>query len=496
LLFCWKKTDGDYLDEKMILIAGEIAVNSRAFENLTILCDHFGSRFFASPEEKAGADFLAMQFRNYGLQNVQIEPYTLYGWKKGELVPLWGWQRQVAEITLIKPLHQRLPCFSLAYAPSTAVNGITAEIFNLESGTQDYLLTHQKEIQGKFVLDGNYVSPGAFLVERDHINLYYSTVYGHLEDLGAAGMILVNHNYGDLPKTGTARWGAMGDIPSVGISRESSQFILRQLAKGPVKAELRVKNIHIPNVISYNVIADLPGHKYPEEIIFVGGHFDGFDIAPGAMDDAAGACVVLEAARALEKHGGAFKRTIRFGCFACEELGLNGSTGYVLNRTDDDIKKIKVMINTDAVGISAKTGHGFVVCGPEDLVPYLEEILNTLGTFDRDRELPKVRYATRPYSDHWPFFMKGIPAIHFHDIPSDPIDRRYSHTTADTVDKVASKALKDSALILALVLMRLADAEELPIKHTPLEEIVETLEENGVAEMLRVEKRWLREVPD
>ncbi len=213
------------------------------------------------------------------------------------------------------------------------------------------------------------------------------------------------------------------------------------------------------------------------------------------MDDAAGACVVLEAARALAKHAGSLKRTIRFCFFAAEELGLVGSTGYVLNRTDDELKQIELMINTDASGISAKTGHSFIVCGPNQLVPYLEKVINNLGTFDRDFEIPTVTQALRQSSDHWPFYMRGIPAAYFRNIPTDPIDMLYSHTTADTVDKVAPKGLKDAALILALVLYRIAIDDEIPVEHTPIDEIVALLEETGLAENLRITKVWRREGP-
>ncbi len=491
-----KRTEVGSLNQKPLLVAGEIAVNSEAFENLATLCDKFGSRFFASPEEKASTAFLAAKMREYGLQNVHIEPYTLYGWKNGELKSLSGWRNKTASLELLRPYLQHIPCVALAYTPSTPDEGITAEIFNLESGTRDYLLSHQKDIEGKLVLAGTYVPPGAFLVERDTINLYYATLYGHLENLGATGMILTNYHFGDLPKTGSARWGDMGEIPACGISRESAQFIDRQLKKGSVTIKLRISNQSTSNVTSYNVIGDLPGHNYPEDVIIVGGHFDGFHIAPGAMDDAAGACVVLEAARALAKHGSPFKRTIRFCCFAAEEVGLNGSTGYVLNRTNKELQKIKLMINTDTSGISAITGHGYAVCGPEELVQYLEQTLNNLGSFDRDWELPPVKHSIHPYSDHWPFFMRGIPAVSFQDMPTDPIDRLYSHTTADTVDKVSSKGMKDAALILALTLGQLADVNEFPIKHTPLEKILEIVERTEVADNLRVEKRWLREVPE
>ena len=481
------------LSNKSLLVAGEIAINSEAYDNLTILCDEFGSRFYATSEEKKSADFMAKKFIEYGLKNVKVEPSTLFGWKDGKLTNLWSWKRGTAYLELVEPIHQKLPCISMAFAPSTPDGGVTAEIYNLENGSRDYILKHKKEMKGKIVLMGNYFSPGVYEDPR-YLPHGRTTIYGYLVKFGAKGMLWLNSDYGGLPKTGAVRFGFMGEIPACGISRETADFILRQMKKGVVQANIQIKNTYVPNATTYNVVAELPGETYPDKIILVGGHFDGHDNAPGAMDDAAGACVAIEAARAIAKHGGRFKRTIRFCCFSGEEMGLIGSTGYALNHLDE-MKNIELMINTDAVGISSKTGHGFEACGSKELVSYLEQISNEIGAFDRKRELPKVKESITPYSDHWPFYMLGVPAAHFRDSPADPIDMLYSHTSEDTVDKVDPKGLKDSAMILALALMKIADSEEIPIKHILLEDIVKALEEKGIAENLRVEKRWLREVP-
>lgn len=476
-------------------MAGEIAVNSEAFENLCELCDRFGSRFFATEEEKKAAEFLAYKFQQYGLENARAEPYSHWGWQDGKLTELWSWRRDTALLELLQPEARPLHCISLANAPSTEDTGVTAEIFNLQSASRSYLLDHREEIKGKLVLS---------LDLRDPPNLYRPTVYGYLEEFGAAGYLWSNRNYGNLPKTGSARFGAIGEIPACAIARETYDFIRREMNKGKVTAKVKVKNTYAPGATSYNVIADLPGSKYPDEIVLVGGHYDGHDISVGALDDAAGACVVLEAARALAKHAGKLKRTIRFCCFASEEMGLNGATGYVLNHANE-VKNIQLMINTDTSGISSKTGHGFVVWEPKELASYLDRVLDGLGSFDRNHELPSLKainfdegqsgwpFNRVPYSDQWPFYMVGVPVAYFKDIPADPIDSLYSHTTADTVDKVDPKGLKDAATILALTLMRVSDEDEIPFKQIPIERVVKIMEEGGVAEDMRKEKRWRRE---
>jgi hypothetical protein len=80
-------------------VAGEIVVNSEAGENLSTFCDRFGSRFFATQEEKDAAEFLATKLRTYGLQSVRTEANTEYGWENGKQVALWSWRREALRLT-------------------------------------------------------------------------------------------------------------------------------------------------------------------------------------------------------------------------------------------------------------------------------------------------------------------------------------------------------------------------------------------------------------
>ena len=49
--------------------------------------------------------------------------------------------------------------------------------------------------------------------------------------------------------------------------------------------------------MSYNVIGEIKGSEFPEEIILVGGHLDSWDIGEGAHDDGAG---VVQSLQVLE----------------------------------------------------------------------------------------------------------------------------------------------------------------------------------------------------
>jgi len=90
-------------------------------------------------------------------------------------------------------------------------------------------------------------------------------------------------------------------------------------------------------------------------MIIVGAHFDGHDISVGAMDDAAGTCVLLETARLISMHKDCIMRTVKFIAFPGEETGNFGSAGYVMEHLDD-LDKIKFMFNLDGAGRASRPG--------------------------------------------------------------------------------------------------------------------------------------------
>ncbi|OJT21382.1 hypothetical protein BO221_26535 [Archangium sp. Cb G35] len=91
--------------------------------------------------------------------------------------------------------------------------------------------------------------------------------------------------------------------------------------------DLRVRLQHVDSDIypTTNVIADLPGHTHPEEVVLVGAHTDAF--FSGADDNSSGVAGMLELARVLSSRR--FARTVRFVGFDLEEVGSEGSFRYV-----------------------------------------------------------------------------------------------------------------------------------------------------------------------
>ncbi len=110
---------------------------------------------------------------------------------------------------------------------------------------------------------------------------------------------------------------------------------------GPVKARLEVVNDapdkQRKNV--YDTFGIVRGSEFPDEIVMIGGHRDGW--GPGAEDNVSGIVAVLESAHAvadLVKTGWRPKRTLMFATWDAEEWGLIGSSEYV---EDDSLRLTK-----------------------------------------------------------------------------------------------------------------------------------------------------------
>ena len=90
--------------------------------------------------------------------------------------------------------------------------------------------------------------------------------------------------------------------------------------------------------------------------------------------------------------------------------------------------------------------------------------------------------------------MQGIPSISLSSYRSPSeiarVGRGWTHTSADTIDKVYPKNLKDAAMVLAHALIIIANKPEKIAERIPHEEILNRLEKNGIADILRIQLKW------
>jgi hypothetical protein len=68
-------------------------------------------------------------------------------------------------------------------------------------------------------------------------------------------------------------------------------------------------------------------------------------------------------------------------------------------------------------------------------------------------------------------------------------DRGWGHTRADTLDKLESRDLRESAILLTGLVVELADQSR-EVAHRDAESIADQLESEGFAEGMRVTGDW------
>lgn len=161
-----------------------------------------------------------------------------------------------------------------------------------------------------------------------------------------------------------------------------------------------------------NVIGILPGtdRKLKDECIIIGGHLDhlgvGVDgfIYSGADDNASAVGTVLEVARVIQANKFKPRRTIVFGVWAAEEMGLRGAT-YYAEHPLFPVEKTALYLNIDMVG----TGDTDLwVGGMWEYAELFEIVKEALDPEMQKKLNPRLNYRN---SDQTAFMRKGVPWI-------------------------------------------------------------------------------------
>jgi len=429
-------------------IVSEVYTSDDLMDNLRVLCDVYGSRWGGSKMDHDSAKWMVDWLKSQGIDNAHLEDWTFPGWERGP-----------AELEITSPIKKSFDVISL---PLRVAGEIEAKLVDLGPGAIDDYEARKDEIDGNVAMVSSARPPG---MTR---SLHRSEKFMRSVYAGAKGWIFMNHYPAYGPPTG----GISPVIPSVGLSYEDGMYLRRTLERyGEVTIRVKTtdKNMELK---SYNVICDVPGNSNDPEYVVTGSHYDGHDISQGAVDPASGAAVVLEMAKVLWSVKDKLKRRVRLMCFGVEEIGLFGAYNYTAVH-EDELGDCRFMLNLDSAGGPGRKGvrlHDF---------PELEPLFKKYEA-EMKNDVPLAQ-GVSPYSDHWPFFLKGVPC----GSGSDPgrrassTGRGYGHTRYDTVDKVIRENMRRAASNYTRLLFRVANEEGWnPRKKTP-EEIQAFIEKQG-----------------
>ena len=252
------------------------------------------------------------------------------------IVPHWE-RGNIQEAVILdfenKPLR-KLNILALGGSIGTSSKGLTANVIEVSSIKE--LGERRKEVEGKIVFFSRPMDQSIVNTFSGYSQAVDQRVYGAIEaaKYGGVGVIVrsVTTEYDNVPHTGSMKYvDSLQKIPAVAVGYLDADFLSEANKGDPnLKVKLNLDCETLPNEQSYNVIGEIKGTDYPDEVIVVGGHIDSWDVGDGAHDDGAGCIQSIEAIELLIRLNIKPKRTLRTVLFINEENGGNGAKDYAI----------------------------------------------------------------------------------------------------------------------------------------------------------------------
>jgi len=248
-------------------------------------------------------------------------------------VPKWirGEKEQV-HIVYKNGLRDTLSSLSLGNSLGTGKDGIKAQVIEV-FGLDTLDLLGKENISGKIVFFNRPMNPKRINTGHAYGEAVDQRVHGasRASKYGAQAVLVrsVTTQLDDLPHTGVQTYAnGVKPIPSLAISTLAAEKLSRQIKENNPEVFIKNSPQILDSVTSYNVIAEIKGSEFPDEIILVGGHLDSWDVGGGAHDDGAGCVHAMQVIETLDALNYKPKRTIRCVLFMNEENGLGGGKAY------------------------------------------------------------------------------------------------------------------------------------------------------------------------
>jgi Zn-dependent M28 family amino/carboxypeptidase len=423
------------MDDALAAAVGRAWRDDRPWRLLTDLTEL--NRMAGHPGETRALERVRTELAEVGVDDLRTESF-----------PMTRWDRGATTLEITAPAERSFEAVALPYSPAGDVSG---PLVDVGYGTREEI--DSADLDGAIAVASTTTPPGGRFVHR-------MEKFGHAHAAGAAAFVFVNHVPGQLPPTGSLRFDEVAAMPGVGVSAETGDWLTEYArrapgAETPIEARDAAASERAAGEAHLRVEAESAagesgfvhgtlGPDTDEEVVLLA-HVDAHDVAEGALDNGCGVATLVGAARVLAAAD--LDLRVRVAAVGSEEVGLLGADALA-DRLDLDA--VRAAVNVDGAG-----RH-------RDLVA-MTHTADALGEAAAD-----VRAATghpidvdddpHPYSDHWPFLRAGVPAIQLHS-DSGERGRGWGHTAADTRDKVDPRNLRSHAVLTALLVRRLTDAD-------------------------------------
>lgn len=431
----------------------------RIKEHVRILSsDQFAGRGPTQTGERNTIKYLARQFAKAGLQPggengswyqdvplvryERVGPATLSLQVAGQTIPLIAGRQVTAASGMVgKTALKDAPIMFLGYgmvAPQLGWNSfegvdLTGKVAVFLAGDADFESSQPGQFGGRTLVYGGRfgakaaaaAKAGAAAVLVVHETAPASYPWSQIANNESAP------TYGLRPAPGATPFGLTGwlhrdaaidlfrraglDFNALKVRARDKRF--RALAIGDARLSAQLKTRSTP-VVSRNVVARLPGTRFPQESVIYGAHWDangigapdaeGDMIRNGAVDNATGTATLLEIARAFGR-GDRPQRSILFIGYTAEEKGLLGAEHYAANPLAPLETTVAVFNLDPHVVIGKARSLDLIGGGRTGLEQDLVRAAARHGLRVEEERSPEAGWYFR--SDHFAFAKKGVPTL-------------------------------------------------------------------------------------
>ena len=405
-----------------------------AYEMLNELTSKIGARVSGSPEAARAVKWVHHQLELNGATNVSEIPCMVPHWTRGK--------GESAELNR----NAQLSICALGGSVATPPKGIEAEVVEVQSLKEAEELGERG--RGKIVFFNRPFDPTLPATFAAYGGANDQRVGGATAAAksGAVAVLVRSMTLAkdDAPHTGAMRYGEGTKIPAAALGIQSAERLSAAIKKGKAKVKLTLNCQTLPDEPSANVIGEIKGSEFPNEVIVMGGHLDSWDLGRGAHDDGAGVTQAMEALRLMSQLGLKPKRTIRVVAWMNEENGGRGAKAYADYASHATEKHFAAM-ESDSGGFMPRA---FGVSA--DKLDKVQAWLPMLRDFGIERFI-----AGGSDADNGPLGPLG--AILFALQPENQRYFDYHHSRNDTIDKVNPRELEMGAMSMAAVAWLLSE---------------------------------------
>ncbi|NSW95788.1 MAG: M28 family peptidase, partial [Bacteroidales bacterium] len=261
---------------------------NKVMDHIDFLTNRFGERMTGSDNYYSACVWAVNTMRSWGMMAEMQEAGELpVGFNRG---PWWG--------RMVSPAEMSLEFGTPAYTAGT--KGKQKGHVVIAPKTVEEFWKMKDSIRNAWVLiDG--VNTGW---PRDRGG--ESELTALIREAGALGTIQLSSFPVRVLYHKVESWDKLPVLPDIKLIDKQYNEIKSLVEKGQkVELEFDIRNYFRPGPVKYhNVIAWIPGTKYPDEYVILGGHLDGLAGATAAVDNASGAAPSMEAARLIMASGG------------------------------------------------------------------------------------------------------------------------------------------------------------------------------------------------